>query len=769
MKKRMLLIIIFVVAISASAKVLTVPLDCPTLQKAVFAARCNDTIFFDSVPDNAQITVANKVLHFIGMPKHAPLAVINAPIAANYSKCFFKRVKITGSQGPVNTVGYSAILAIRSQIEIDSCILQGGVGGGNTSCGSRIQGGFGLKSSLSATRIINSTCLQGPWGGIPGNCICLSNCPQYPLFGISLIDSSKMEKSALIVDSILVDSTSYISSGPLVMNYDCIVFGSDTAQFSIVPGVKLMGTPYGTVRCFDYNNDNNMDIVISAYYSRSIYEQTNINMGDWNFSDKQGGGISIWNAGSNADVGDVDNDGDLDYMTGTCISTNGTLSGSGAQWNTPLGFLAYSVFGDYNNDGRLDIIQLGDSSQNGFAFYTILWKNTPTGFVRTPIQLIQMDEGSAAWGDYDKDGDLDLLITGGINTCTKIYRNDGDSFTCINDSLPGNRLGRCFWADIDNDGNLEAIASGYIFHITNNIVTWSPKKLPGFSSLGDMDNDGKLDLVTFGSYFRIEPDTFVNVPFIAAGVGISQGMGSDIGDFDNDGDLDAVVMGAFGSAPDQGTNVIMNNCKVKNYPPTAPSNLRTTVNGGIVTFSWNAAQDDHTPSHSLSYSLRVGKTPGGCEIMSPESDPKTGYHRVPRMGNVDLDTLWKLKNLTAGTYYWSVQAIDNSWVGSPFATEQSFSVGPTKICGNRTGNYAQFKINNRIIYLNGVDASEKLSLRVFDMKGRLVFACDKKTSGNSSIRLKDEIGNGIYIYKLYVEDENDRIRISRSGKINLFE
>jgi hypothetical protein len=36
---------------------------------------------------------------------------------------------------------------------------------------------------------------------------------------------------------------------------------------------------------------------------------------------------------------------------------------------------------------------------------------------------------------------------------------------------------------------------------------------------------------------------------------------------------------------------------------------------------------------------------------------------------------WTITNLAAGTYYWSVQAADNSYAGSPFAPERSFVRG----------------------------------------------------------------------------------------------
>ena len=47
---------------------------------------------------------------------------------------------------------------------------------------------------------------------------------------------------------------------------------------------------------------------------------------------------------------------------------------------------------------------------------------------QTDISLAGVSGGSAAeWGDYDYDGDLDILLTGfnGSEDMTKIYRNNG--------------------------------------------------------------------------------------------------------------------------------------------------------------------------------------------------------------------------------------------------------------------------------------------------------------------------------------------------------
>jgi len=54
----------------------------------------------------------------------------------------------------------------------------------------------------------------------------------------------------------------------------------------------------------------------------------------------------------------------------------------------------------------------------------------------------------------------------------------------------------------------------------------------------------------------------------------------------------------------------------------------------------------------------------------------TGYRKVPKVGNTGHKNSWTIKNLSNGTYYWSVQAIDNALAGSAFAPELAFVIQP---------------------------------------------------------------------------------------------
>ena len=126
-----------------------------------------------------------------------------------------------------------------------------------------------------------------------------------------------------------------------------------------------------------------------------------------------------------------------------------------------------------------------------------------------------------------------------------------------------------------------------------------------------------------------------------------------------------------------------------NTHPTSPTGLQSSVDGNSVSLSWQSASDAETQTAGLTYNLRIGSAPNGVDILSPMSDPVTGFRLVARFGNVFQNHSWTIVNLSPGTYYWSVQAVDNCFAGSVFAPEQTFTITEQGyICGDGDGSGA---------------------------------------------------------------------------------
>ncbi len=100
-----------------------------------------------------------------------------------------------------------------------------------------------------------------------------------------------------------------------------------------------------------------------------------------------------------------------------------------------------------------------------------MYRNDGAGvFTDVDAGLTGVAWGSVAWGDYDRDGDLDILLAGGerydyqgqaIRFVTKLYRNDNGVFTHVGANLPGIFEGKAAWGDYDNDGDLDVLLAGY--------------------------------------------------------------------------------------------------------------------------------------------------------------------------------------------------------------------------------------------------------------------------------------------------------------------
>jgi len=102
---------------------------------------------------------------------------------------------------------------------------------------------------------------------------------------------------------------------------------------------------------------------------------------------------------------------------------------------------------DYDNDGYLDVFVANGNAHHEYAEEDVLMRNDGTGrFLDVAKQSGEYFQHKyvgrgATCGDYDNDGDLDLLVVN-LNDSTRLLRNDGGSnnnWLTVATKLPGGK------------------------------------------------------------------------------------------------------------------------------------------------------------------------------------------------------------------------------------------------------------------------------------------------------------------------------------------
>ena len=470
-----------------------------------------------------------------------------------------------------------------------------------------------------------------------------------------------------------------------------------------LPGVLDGASVWG-----DYDNDGDLDLAISGYHDPGTYVGAIYRNDDSVFVNIN---ANLPGLSSSAMAwGDYDNDNDLDLvLTGQIPGAgygkifrndNGTFTDIQAE--IAPSYSGSVAWGDYDNDGDLDLLQTGWGYFYGNPM-TRLYRNDQGIFHNVPTNLPNVWTGTAIWGDYDRDGDMDILITGWAYSgyITKIFQNDNGIFTeNANAVLPQVRNSSAAWGDYDCDGYPDIVLSGLelnpvgvdtaitrVYHNDHNgqftdIQADIEDVQAGALTWGDIDNNGYLDIIQSGGtdpsnstpatrLYRYVSGNFEPVLVYLTDVTASS---VDLGDYDADGKLDFILTGKNGENQPI-TEIYHNTNQNVNTVPQTPTGLSSQVQDGIVTLNWQPSSDQQTPQTGLSYNLRIGTSPGGSQILSAMADG-AGLRKFAKQGNTDHLTSGVIKNpLPAEKYYWSVQAIDNAFAGSAFAVEDSFSIG----------------------------------------------------------------------------------------------
>jgi len=394
---------------------------------------------------------------------------------------------------------------------------------------------------------------------------------------------------------------------------------------------------------------------------------------------------------------DFDNDGDSDLVLFGRLSDGAHSirlyrnegSERFTEVSTPFPQLSFGdvVWADYDVDGDFDVLVTGTREEG--QFMSLLYRNDGNGvFSLTANVFASLAFSSAAWGDYDSDGDLDLILSGaelGVNEAfvgkSYLYRNEGGSFVERPDEIVGVFNGDQAWADYDLDGDLDLFVMGRTSMLANHIAYIY------------QNNDGEFKIVTG-----------------LAGTSTANSVWADI---DGDNDIDVLVSG-LNLAFIPFTKLYRNVSRLVNTPPLPPSELSASVGSGEATLSWNPGSDVHTASQALTYSLRIGTAPGASDVMSAMASAETGRRWTTGMGNVQQNTSWTLRSLPVGLYYWSVQSVDNSFIGSVFAEESQFTVltGGKVSTGTDESNNLPRKTVLNSIFPNPFNQSTTISFEV---------------------------------------------------------
>jgi len=224
------------------------------------------------------------------------------------------------------------------------------------------------------------------------------------------------------------------------------------AMDAVIPSNLAFDSQTFTARFTDLDSDGRADLAIASDHHTSRIFWNN---GDGTFVDgTTAAGVGSDEFGMGSSVGDYDNDGDLDWFV-TSIYEQGDALRDGNRLYRNDGDRTFSdatdaagvrdgawgwgaAMFDYDNDGDLDLVEANgqDFSGTTAAASSIGFENNPVRFWENDGTGVYTEKASAAGltdtrsgkglltFDYDRDGDLDVLIVNNGGTPV-LYENDG--------------------------------------------------------------------------------------------------------------------------------------------------------------------------------------------------------------------------------------------------------------------------------------------------------------------------------------------------------
>jgi hypothetical protein len=518
---------------------------------------------------------------------------------------------------------------------------------------------------------------------------------------------------------------------PAYRSYPLYFFGSLVALISVflswnqaacqslpfsLHSVSLPPLSYSSIAWGDYDHDGDLDLAMNGVLGNVPVTRIMTNT-QGNFSELASiqPGLHM----GSVDWCDFDADNDLDLLvTGMDNTGNGhtmIISNTAGNFGNsgiilPAVSDGMALWGEANNDGKPDILLAGS------MYSKVLINDGNNTFNDLLLPLPAVQSAMVSWCDFNNDGWMDILICGdtGGGFVTTLFENQGGTFTEVTISpepFIGLYSGQVKWADLDLDGDQDMVITGMDLYIDGWLIAYrndgnnqftrfsvpNGNFLSGSLDIGDYNSDGLPDIILMGrtagcggtastllfennGNFNFQPLSTL-IPGFKTGSVVW-------GDYNGDGFSDLLFSGLDGFDIPH-TSLYLNNTGdttfSQNLPPARPEGSSSMTSSGFTRLFWKRATDNHTPAQSLTYNLQIGTQPGFSDVMDPLADTASGNRWVAAPGNASADTSWILAGISPGTYYFSVQAIDNGFAASPFSIPTPFYVAALTV-DERTNN-----------------------------------------------------------------------------------
>lgn len=446
-----------------------------------------------------------------------------------------------------------------------------------------------------------------------------------------------------------------------------------------IPPVQSRTDSRGVI-FIDFNRDSHPDIYVVNGPRGGQHNELYLNDANGGFN--QAASNNLTQDGSatvGATFADTDHDGDLDgYLANWYNEVNLYFSQDGNHFVSPSirgtnfgGHSESAAWGDLDNDGFLDLVVANSSFGDGEN--NLLLRFVKDGFAEPDMTVSEDKVNSRSVNWIDMDGDLDAdLFVGNENAPNEIYFNTGDSLirdTASPLNTVNNTTFGSSWDDVDNDGDFDLFVANY----------WQ------LNQVFINDGNGSFDASSLGE-------------------GSDFSIGSAFGDIDNDGDLDLFVTNGFAQNEREVPNVLLLNDGNGTFTPV--ENDPTVMDLGS---SYGTAMADYDNdgfldlfvcnTHTRSNFLfkNVGNSNNWLKVVCTGS--LSNYSsigaRIQAKAQINGEEVWQTRHISSQTGYTSqnsfqvhfgfgdAQQIDslivtwpsgNQWIGKDLAVNEMITV-----------------------------------------------------------------------------------------------